>query len=84
MTVDLLKWLLMPEESFHSYYLLVLREHFTITAASSIVNIFSSSLMADLKDKYFVVLLLLLSGNAETNPGPDTPAQCLTPADFKS
>lgn len=88
-TVDISKWLLMAEESLHSYCLLILREHFTITAASPIVIILSSSLMTDLKGcntkhKFLVVLLLLLSGNVETNPGPDTPAQCLTPADFKS
>lgn len=28
--------------------------------------------------------MLLLSGNVETNPGPQTNAQCLTPAYFKS
>ncbi len=53
------------------------------------MNTFSSTLMTDLKGgntkhKFLVVLLLLLSGNVETNPGPDTPAQCFTPADFKS
>lgn len=29
-------------------------------------------------------VILLLSRNAETNPGPDTLAHCDTPADFKS
>lgn len=31
-----------------------------------------------------VILLLLLSGNVETNPGPETPAECFTPADIKA
>ena len=78
----------MAEESLHSYCFLVLREYFTITVTSPFVRIFSSSLMTDLKgcnitQIYLVVLLILLSGNVETNPGPDSPAQCLTPADFK-
>ena len=30
------------------------------------------------------MLLLLLSGNVESNPGPETPGKCLTPTDFKS
>lgn len=31
-----------------------------------------------------VILLLLLSGNVETNPGPDTQTHYYAPADFKS
>ncbi|KAF1394512.1 hypothetical protein PFLUV_G00001090 [Perca fluviatilis] len=36
-----------------------------------------------LKHKFFIVLLLLMSGNVQPNPGPDTPISFNTPADFK-
>lgn len=48
-TVDILKWLLMAQESLHSYCLLVLGEHFTINATSLRVSIFTSGQKTDLK-----------------------------------
>lgn len=64
-----------------------MNEHFCSSTTSSTAKVYSSSQMSDVKGcsiRLKCSVILLLSGNAETNPGPDTLAHCDTPADFKS
>ncbi|XP_059186340.1 uncharacterized protein LOC131969177 [Centropristis striata] len=88
-SLSISKWLLKSDMSLQFCCLLVLSEHFCNSTTSSAANIYPSGQVSDVKGrsiklKRLVILLLLLSGNVETNLGPDTPAHCYTPADFKS